>query len=218
MGTRGIFVSFEGADGCGKTTAISLFTEELKKLDLKVTLTREPGGVPLGEAIRDVLLHTRSRMNPRTELLLFLASRSQVVDELIRPALDANDVVIADRFLDSSVAYQGYARGLGYDRVRQLCDYATEGLLPDVTYYLDIDLETGLKRRNVDLADRIESEGLKLQAKVIAGYRKLAGLEPERIVTIDGRPDPTTVLTAILADFKLRFPNLIPTHTDRCFA
>src|SRR5205823_4495707 len=187
---RLVFVSFEGADGSGKSTQAELLHEALVHEGREVVLTREPGGTELGEAVRTLVLNGPV-MGAWAEAALFAASRAEHVEEVIRPALERGADVLCDRYLDSSLAYQGIARGLGIDAVLQLNLAVTGSLLPDVTFLLLLDpgVATG---RHVD-PDRLEREGTELQAKVDAAYRELAARFPDRIVTIDATGDPDAI-------------------------
>jgi dTMP kinase len=185
-----VFVSFEGADGSGKSTQAELLRAALAADGRDVVLTREPGGTELGDAIRALVLHGLE-MTPWAEAALFAASRAEHVDEVIRPALERGADVVCDRYVDSSLAYQGIARGLGVDAVLQLNLAVTGGLLPDVTFLLLLDTDVS-SRRQVD-PDRLEREGTELQGKVDAAYRELAARFPERIVTIDASEEPETI-------------------------
>lgn len=177
-----MFVSFEGADGSGKSTQAELLRETLVAEGREVVLTREPGGTELGERIRELLLEGGG-MAPLAEAALFAASRAEHVEEVIRPALARGAVVVCDRYLDSSLAYQGIARGLGLDEILQLNVAVTRGLMPDVTFLLLLDPEVAASRWS--RADRLESEGLDFQRHVDIAYRSLAERFPERIVAVD---------------------------------
>jgi len=179
-----MFVTFEGLDGSGKTTQARLLAERLGTSGPEVVLTREPGGTELGERIRDLVLHG-GHVTPWAEAALYAASRAQHVEEVIRPALERGAVVICDRYVDSSVAYQGVGRGLGLDRVLELNLTAVVGLLPDRTFLLLIDPAAVGGRLGGD-RDRIEREGDDFVARVDAGYRELAERFPQRIVPLDG--------------------------------
>jgi dTMP kinase len=183
-----VFVSFEGADGSGKSTQAELLRVALVAERRDVVLTREPGGTELGEAVRELVLDG-PEMGAWAEAALFAASRAEHVEEVIRPALDRGADVVCDRYVDSSLAYQGIARGLGVDAVLQLNLAVTGGLLPDVTFLLLID--PGVATARHVKPDRLEREGAELQARVDAAYRELARRFPERIVTIEatGQPD-----------------------------
>ena len=177
-----MFVSFEGADGSGKSTQAELLRATLAAEGREVVLTREPGGTELGERARELVLNG-PHMGAWAEAALYAASRAEHVEAVIRPALDRGAVVVCDRYIDSSLAYQGIARGLGVDAVLQLNLAVTGGLLPDVTFLLLID--PALAAGRYDESDRLEREGTALQAKVDAAYRELAERFPERIVTVD---------------------------------
>ena len=176
----------EGPDGAGKTTQIGLLKDYLSDKGYEVVVTREPGGTAISEAIRQVILNKDfSEMGANTELLLYAAARAQLVEEVIRPALDAGNAVLCDRFVESSVVYQGIARGLGIDHVYAVNDYALQGLRPNLTVLLDLEAEEGLKRKKEQAElDRMEAEGLAFHKKVVAGYRLLTQLYPERMMTV----------------------------------
>ena len=180
-----MFVSLEGLDGCGKTTQARLLAESLRAGGADVVLTREPGGTPLGEEIRSLLLHGE-HVAPWAEAALYAASRAQHVSELIRPALERGSTVVCDRYLDSSVAYQGVGRGLGLEEVLQLNLAVVGGLLPDRTFLVEIDVETAAARVG-GTRDRIERDGADLWERVAGAYRALAARYPERYVVVDGR-------------------------------
>lgn len=185
-----MFVSFEGADGSGKSTQAELLRETLAAEGYEVVLTREPGGTELGERARELVLNG-PHMGAWAEAALYAASRAEHVEAVIRPALDRGAIVVCDRYIDSSLAYQGVARGLGVDAVLQLNLAVTGGLLPDVTFLLLIDPAVAAGR--YDNSDRLELEGTALQAKVDAAYRELAESFPERIVAVDANR-PTDVI------------------------
>lgn len=185
---KGLFITFEGIDGCGKSTQCELLRNYLESLGRDFIFVREPGGTVIGEHIREILLDKKnSGMTPRTELLLFEAARAQITDEVIKPALESGKTVICDRFFDSSSAYQGMARGMGMDFVSSLNMAATGGLKPDVTFFFDISAEEALARRGKrgEASDRIELAGLKFQEDVREGYLELAKNSDGRIVTLD---------------------------------
>jgi dTMP kinase len=185
-----VFISFEGADGSGKSTQAELLQATLVSEGRDVVLTREPGGTELGERIRELLLDGPD-MAPWAEAALFAASRAQHVDEVIRPALERGAAVICDRYVDSSLAYQGIGRGLGVEEVLELNLSATRGLLPDVTFLLLVDPEVAAARWSD--TDRLEREGVELQGRVDAAYRELATRFPERIVAIEATGAPERV-------------------------
>jgi len=180
-----MFISFEGIDGCGKTTQAQVLAERLRAAGREVVLTREPGGTVLGEEIRAMLLHG-DHVAPWAEAALYAASRAQHVDEVIRPALARGAVVVCDRYVDSSVAYQGVGRGLGLDRVLELNLGAVGGLMPDLTVLLEIGIEDAAARMGEE-RDRIEREDDGFRERVAQGYRTLAERFPDRYVVVDGR-------------------------------
>ena len=180
-----MFVSFEGLDGCGKTTQARLLAEALAADGVDVVLTREPGGTPLGEQVRDLVLHG-DHVAPWAEVALYAASRAQHVVDVIRPALARGATVVCDRYLDTSVAYQGAGRGLGVDVVLELNLRVVEGLLPDLTVLVEVDVETALSRVG-DTRDRIERADAAFWPLVAEAYRDLADRFPGRYVVVDGR-------------------------------
>jgi dTMP kinase len=180
-----MFVSFEGLDGCGKTTQARLLAEALTAEGVDVVLTREPGGTPLGEQVRELVLHG-DHVAPWAEVALYAASRAQHVVQVIRPALERGATVVCDRYLDTSVAYQGAGRGLGVDFVLDLNLRVVEGLLPDATVLVEIDPETALARVG-EKRDRIERADAAFWPLVVEAYRDLAARFPERYVVVDGR-------------------------------
>jgi len=183
----GKFITCEGTDGSGKSTQIELLLEYLKSRGVDAVLTREPGGTPISEKIRSIILDTENvNMSDMTELLLYAASRAQVVSEIIRPALMQGKTVICDRFIDSSYVYQGYARGLGLEIIDSVNKAAIDGLMPDLTLFFDINPEVALKRRmEVTGADRIEKERMEFHMKVYNGYKELARNNPQRIKVVE---------------------------------
>ncbi len=180
-----MFVSFEGLDGCGKTTQARLLSRALEETGVEVVLTREPGGTPLGERIRDLVLHG-DHVAPWAEAALYAAARAQHVEELIRPALARGATVVCDRYVDSSVAYQGAGRQLGVEEVLGLNLTAVGGLMPDLTFLVEIDIDTALARVGAE-GDRIERAGAEFWPRVEQAYRALAARFPERYVVVDGR-------------------------------
>ncbi len=190
---RGLFITFEGIDGCGKTTQLRLFGQHLRSLGREVEETVEPGGTDIGRQIRKILLDGgNTQLDARAELLLYFASRAQNVAEVIRPAIEAGRIVLCDRFTDSTLVYQGCGRGLGTDVVMQLDRIAYDGLRPDITVLIDIDLKTSLARaqqRNATLQStetRIDDESAAFHSAVRDAYRALAASEPERFIVLDG--------------------------------
>ncbi|MBD8702542.1 dTMP kinase [Frigoribacterium sp. CFBP9039] len=183
----GLFITLEGGDGSGKTTQAGLLEAWLVESGRSVVRTREPGGTDLGLELREIVLHRRGHIAPRAEALLYAADRAHHVETLVRPALDRGDVVLQDRYIDSSVAYQGAGRVLGGDEIRSLSEWAVDGLAPDLTVLLDLDEAEG--RRRLDSArteyDRLESEKSDFHARVRAAYLAVAESEPERFVVVD---------------------------------
>jgi len=203
-GRAGFFIAFEGIDHCGKSTQVELLSAALLAQGLPVGYAgvpggslREPGGTPTGEALRDLLLHRRHAIDPWTEALLYAAARAQLVADVIRPSLANGQIVICDRYLDSSLAYQGHARGLGVERVRDLNLWATGGLLPDLTVLVELSPEVAATRAGGLTPDRIEREGLELQRRVAEGYALLAAAEPRRFAVVDGSAPVVEVASAI---------------------
>ncbi len=197
---RGFFITLEGPDGAGKGTQGRRLVEHLRRAAVDVLNTREPGGTPIGERIRQVLLDDSHReMAPETEMLLFAASRAQFVREVVRPALARGTTVLSERYVDASLAYQGFGRGLDVGLVRTVNDVATGGLLPDLTLLLDIDPAVGLERvqaaGRADAAggDRLERETLAFHQRVRAGFLQLARESPKRFVVIDAQGDAERV-------------------------
>jgi dTMP kinase len=196
MATRGLFITFEGMDGSGKTTQMHRLAARLRALGRTVLETAEPGGTPIGMKIRRILLDAANQeLSPTTEVLLYFASRSQNVDEWIASALDRGEIVLADRFTDSSLVYQGCGRDLGVDTILALEGIACRGLKPNLTLLVDIDAETSLARaRARNLAQphcetRMDDQSLEFHRKVYQAYHALAAREPERVKVVDGRAD-----------------------------
>lgn len=181
---QGLFITFEGPDGCGKTTQMKLLAEYLEKKGEEVVLTREPGGKGLGEKVREILLNYDGEVSDRCESFLFLADRAQNIDIIVNPAVKAGKIVLCDRHIDSTVAYQGYGRGLDIERINMLNNLATNGKKPDLTFVFDVDVETSMKRVGKE-KDRMESAGVEFHNRVRQGYLELAKQEPQRIKVID---------------------------------
>jgi dTMP kinase len=195
-----MFVSFEGLDGSGKTTQVERLRAALEAEGREVVTAREPGGTELGERIRELVLHG-GEMSPWSEALLYAAARAELVAEVIEPALARGADVLLDRYLDSSVVYQGIARGLGLDEVLELNLLAVGGLLPDRTFVLAIEADHALGRVG-EGPDRIEREDAGFHADVAEGYERLAALFPERIVLLDGTLDPDTIAARIQDELR----------------
>ncbi len=205
---RGLFISFEGGEGCGKTTQTRLLMQRLQEHGERAVLVKEPGSTPLGERLRE-LLKGRVGMTPKTELLLFIAARAELVSTVLWPTLDQGVHVIADRFSDSTIAYQGYGRKMGLETISDLNRLATGGLKPDITFLLNISAEESLRRsrgqRSLDGAaggreaeegqERFEQQPTAFHRRVLAGYRRLATAEPERWCVLDGT-QPVDALAA----------------------
>lgn len=184
----GRFITLEGGDGAGKTTQAELLTAWLEEHGRTVVRTREPGGTELGQRIREMVLHERGHVAPRAEALLYAADRAHHVETVVRPALARGEVVLQDRYIDSSVAYQGVARGLGADRIRSVSDWAADGLVPDLTVLLDLDVTVGRSRvaaARGDVFDRLESEAAAFHETVRRAFLDAADAEPERFLVVD---------------------------------
>lgn len=181
---RGLFITFEGADGCGKTTQIKLLDEYLRAKGYQTLLTREPGSKGLGEKLREILLNYDGEVSPVAESFLFLADRAQHIDCIIKPALKKGIIVLCDRHTDSTLAYQGYGRGLDLEEIRKLNKIATSGLTPDLTIVLDVDIETSQARVGAE-KDRMESAGIEFFQRVRNGFLEIAKQEPERVKVIN---------------------------------
>ena len=182
--TQGLFITFEGPDGCGKTTQMNLLANYFENIGKKVVLTREPGGKGLGEKVREILLNYEGDVSDRCESFLFLADRAQNIDIIVTPAIQRGEIVLCDRHIDSTVAYQGYGRGLDIKEINMLNNLATNGKKPDLTFVFDVDVETSMKRVGKE-KDRMESAGIDFHNRVRNGYLELAKQEPERIKVID---------------------------------
>lgn len=182
---RGLFITFEGVDGCGKTTQINLLKEYFEKQGRTVILTREPGAKGLGIKLREILLNYDGEVSPNCESFLFLADRAQHIDTIIKPAVERGEIVLCDRHTDSTVAYQGYGRGLDLDRINMLNDIATSGMKPDLTFIFDIDTDTSMLRVGKE-KDRMESAGIEFFKRVREGYLAIAKNEPERVKLLNG--------------------------------
>ncbi len=195
---KGLFITFEGPDGSGKTTVSTEVYKRLLNEGYDVIYTREPGGIDIAEQIRKVILDpANTAMDIRTEALLYAASRRQHLVEKVLPALAQDKIVICDRFVDSSLAYQGVGRGIGMEEVFQINQFAIEGKMPDKTIYLDIDAEVGLQRiGNRAFKDRLDQESLDFHSKVMEGYKQVFEKFKDRMILIDASKDPETVIQA----------------------
>ncbi len=196
-----MFITFEGPEGSGKSTQLPELARYLESLNLPVVKTREPGGTAIGDQIREVLVSLdNTELHPRTEILLFLAARAQLVEELIIPSLRQNKIILCDRYGDSTLAYQGYGHGLDLETLRAMLEFATGGLKPDLTILLDIDVLTGLKRKKVkEEWNRLDAFELSFHERVREGYHILAGQEPERWKIVDATQKPEQVQNEIRA-------------------
>ncbi len=201
-----LFITFEGPDGSGKSTQIKLLSETLIAQGCDVLTVREPGGTPISEGIRAVVHSLRHQdMHPRTEILLYNAARAQLVEQSIKPHLARGGIVLCDRYADSTLAYQGYGRELDLDAVRHIIAFATQGLKPDLTFYLDIAVETGLaRRRRGGEWNRMDEQTLEFHRRVRAGYLKMMAEEPRRWVRIDGAQSVVEIQQEIWAAVENR--------------
>ena len=200
-----MFITFEGGEGTGKTTIIKTIARKLMEMGYEVVASREPGGSVVAEKIRNVILDPNNQdITPHTEALLYAASRCQHIDEVIKPALESGKIVLCDRYLDSSLAYQGYARKLGYDFVLKINDYATR-YIPDITFYIDLDPNIGLNRiLNRINKDRLDMEEMDFHKLVREGYLDIAKLYPNRIIKIRGNQAIESIINAVLSEIKER--------------
>lgn len=204
---KGIFITIEGPDGSGKTTILQMLAQNLEKEGYAVVATREPGGIEIAEQIREVILDPENTaMDPRTEALLYAAARRQHLAEKVKPALEEGKIVLCDRFVDSSLAYQGHARGLGIDEVYSINEFAIENMMPAMTLYFDVAPEIGLERINKNKGrevNRLDLENLDFHQKVREGYLILAERFPKRIVKVDASKELDTVYGQAEAEIKM---------------
>lgn len=198
--TRGKFITFEGCDGCGKSTQLRLLSEYLTKNGIPHIFTREPGGGKISEAIREILLSGKNmEMTDECEALLYAASRVQHLADRVEPALSEGKLVICDRYVDSSFAYQACARGLGMDFIKKINAFALEKYLPDVTVFIDLTPEEAfLRKHGVDQNDRLELAGAEFHKRVYEGYKAVAAAEPNRVACVDGRQTPAEIFSDVL--------------------
>lgn len=202
---RGLFITFEGPDGAGKTTQFNRLSQYLKQQGFDPIVTREPGGTPIGEKIRELLLDTENKeMDPAAEMLLYAASRAQHVSQVIKPALEMGKIVLCDRFVDSSAAYQGVGRGLGIETVEAVNLPALHGIEPDLTLFFNLSPEEGLKRRFRDSqkGDRLEQEQMDFHQKVYRGFCILRDRYPQRIREIDASQSEENIFRVVLEAVK----------------
>jgi dTMP kinase len=212
-----MFITFEGPEGSGKTTQLPQITRFLSDAGYTVFSTREPGGTSIGDQIRQVLLTNKNtEMHPRSEILLFQASRAQLVEQEIKPRLARAEIVLCDRYADSTIAYQGYGHRVDLAQLRSIVDFATGGLKPDLTLLLDLDVEAGLARRQKDGdINRLDAFELAFHQRVRAGYHKLAAAEPDRWVMINANQPPTQVQGDLRAAILARLPDPKPDVSRR---
>ena len=203
MERKGKFITFEGCDGCGKSTQLKMLSDYLSKNNIPHVFTREPGGGKISEAIREILLNGKnSEMTDECEALLYAASRVQHLHDRVQPALDKGELVVCDRYFDSSFAYQAYARGLGVEFIEKINAYAIENYSPDLTIFIDLSPEEAfIRKHGADENDRLEQAGMSFHKKVYEGYRELAKTHA-RIVTINGRQTPEEVFADVLKALK----------------
>lgn len=196
-----MFITFEGPEGSGKSTQLPKLAQFLEESGLSVLKTREPGGTKIGDQIREVLVRMdNTELHPRTEILLFLAARAQLVEELIIPSLQEGKIILCDRYGDSTLAYQGYGHGLDLEILRAMLHFATGGLKPDLTILLDVDVMTGLKRKKIkEEWNRLDAFELSFHERVRDGYHILAGQDPERWKIVDATQEPEQVQKEIRA-------------------
>lgn len=185
MVKKGLFITFEGIDGCGKSTQLNLLAIYLKEKGYEVVITREPGAKGLGEKLRDILLNYDGEVSSNCEAFLFLADRAQHIDTLVKPAVEAGKIVLCDRHTDSTLAYQGYGRGVDLKQLKMLNNIATSGFKPDLTFVFDVDVETGFSRVG-KTQDRMESAGIEFFEKTRKGYLEIAESEPSRVKLLSG--------------------------------
>ena len=207
---NGFLISFEGGEACGKSTQVKKFVKFLEEKSLPFLLVREPGGTDVGENIRQILLHSKADLSSQTEFLLFSASRSHLIEKVVRPALAEGKIVIMDRFFDSSFAYQGYAGALDLKAVKNITTFAIgKNFQPALTFLLDLSYEDGMKRKSADKnlknLDRMESKGKAYHDAVRAGYLNLAKKNKKRIVVVDASKSVEAVFADIVAEFERRY-------------
>ena len=198
---KGLFITFEGADGCGKTTQIKLLDEYLRGKGYETLLTREPGSKGLGVKLREILLNYDGEVSPQCESFLFLADRAQHIDCIIKPALEKGVVVLCDRHTDSTVAYQGYGRGLDLEQIHSLNNIATGGLKPDLTLVFDVDVETSQSRVGSE-KDRMEAAGIDFFERVRQGFLEIAKSEPERVRVINSAQTIEEIHKQVIDEYK----------------
>lgn len=201
---RGKFITFEGCDGCGKSTQLRLLSNYLSENGVPHIFTREPGGGKISEAIREILLNGKNmEMTDECEALLYAASRVQHLSDRVEPALSEGKLVICDRYVDSSLAYQAYARGLGLDFITKINAFALKNYLPDVTIFIDLTPEAAfLRKHGADQNDRLEKAGMEFHKRVYEGYKSVAAAEPDRVACVDGTQTPDKIFADVLKILK----------------
>ena len=206
MEKRGKFITYEGCDGCGKSTQLRMLNEYLTKNGIPHIFTREPGGGKISEAIREILLNGKNaEMTDECEALLYAAARAQHLSDRVEPALSEGKLVICDRYVDSSFAYQAYARGLGEEFVGKINAFALEKYRPNITIFIDLTPEAAFRRKHgADENDRLEQAGMVFHRRVYEGYKRLATNEPDRIVSVDGNKTPQQIFEDVLAALKAK--------------
>ncbi len=205
------FITFEGIDGSGKSLQIEMLADYLTELGEKILVVREPGTTIIGEYVRNILMDKKNNtMSYKTEALLFMAARAQLMQEKIIPALENNYTVICDRFIDSSVVYQGIGRGLGEKFIKELNKFVTENIEPDITFFLDISPQNAwLRKIGIQTSDRFESENINFHQKIYLGYKKLIAENPNRIICIDANVSPEEIHTQIVNAIKEKIKSLL---------
>jgi dTMP kinase len=195
----GLFVTFEGIEGAGKSTQVKLLHEYLAQTTIPFIFTREPGGTPLGEKLRELLIDPLGQISPEAETLLLSASRAELVDKVIEPALVEGRLVVCDRFWDATLAYQGFGRGIAVETIMRITTFAARGLVPDITFLLNISTEQSRERLHVrpGFGDRMEREAPEFHERVAEGYRKVAAVETERVVVLDGSAPAGEIATQV---------------------
>ena len=206
MEKRGKFITYEGCDGCGKSTQLRMLNEYLTKNGIPHIFTREPGGGKISEAIREILLNGKNaEMTDECEALLYAAARAQHLSDRVEPALSEGKLVICDRYVDSSFAYQAYARGLGEEFVGKINAFALEKYRPNITIFIDLTPEAAFRRKHgADENDRLEQAGMAFHRRVYEGYKRLTTNEPDRIVSVDGNKTPQQIFENVLAALKAK--------------
>jgi dTMP kinase len=203
---KGKFITFEGCDGCGKSTQLKLWNEYLKEKNIPHIFTREPGGGAISEAIREILLNGKNKdMSDECEALLFAAARVQHLNEIVKPALEEGKLVVCDRYVDSSFAYQAFARGLGVEFIEKINAFALEKYLPDCTIFIDLTPEQAFQRKHgADENDRMEQAGMRFHQSVYEGYKAMQEKYPNRIVAVNGEQTPQEIFNQTLKILKER--------------